>query len=148
MKSLFERALARPYHSAGLVIAALAVLAALWWLFCPQASTENALTSTSKTVTNISTAQLPAQAAEAASAITATSEITATETAQAAITPVEANTALPTDPALAEEELDRLKDEHARLKERKAQLAQQLEISNKLLAMKEQQLKTFETTHQ
>ncbi len=137
MKSLFERALARPYHSTALLIAAIAVAAFLWWLFCPQASTQS---TTAETVTNAPVAQSSAQLSDAVSTTTATSEITTTDAA-----PVAANTALPTDPALAEEELDRLSDEHSQLKDRKEQLAQQLEISNKLLAMKEQQLKTLET---
>jgi hypothetical protein len=51
------------------------------------------------------------------------------------------NTALPTDTATAAEELDRIKDEQTRLKERKKELAKQLAISKKLLILKEQQLK-------
>lgn len=141
MKSILERARARPYHAAALVIAAIAVIALLWWLLCPQASTTSTTSTTTKTVTNAPIVQSPAMQSDTASAMTATSEVTATDAAPV----VAANTALPTDPALAEEELDRLNDEHARLKDRKAQLAQQLEISNKLLAMKEQQLKTLET---
>ena len=139
MKSLLERARARPYHFAAGVIAALAVIAALWWLFCPQASTET--TVTTKTVTNAPIVQPTEQPLDTASSPTATSEVVATNVAPVPT----ANTALPTDSALAEEELDRLNDEHIRLKDRKAELAKQLEISNKLLAMKEQQLKTLET---
>jgi len=136
MKSLLERARARPYHAAALVIAAIAVIALLWWLLCPQASTTSTTSTTTKTVTNAPIVQSSALQSNTASVTTATSEVAPV---------VAANTALPTDPALAEEELDRLNDEHARLKDRKAQLARQLEISNKLLAMKEQQLKTLET---
>jgi allophanate hydrolase subunit 1 len=51
--------------------------------------------------------------------------------------------ALPTDTVTAAEELGRLKDEQSRLKKRKADLTKQVEISNKLLALKEQQLKSL-----
>lgn len=136
MNSLFERALARPYLSTALLLGAIAAAALLWWLFCPVASV------TTKPVTNAPATQSAAQLSDSASGTTAVSEIPATDT----LSPVPAvNTSLPTDPALAEEELDRLNDEHSRLQDRKTQLAQQLEISNKLLAMKEQQLKTLET---
>lgn len=141
MKSLLERARARPYHAATLVITAVAAIALLWWLLCPQASTTSTTSTTTKTVTHAPIAQSPALQSDMGSDTTATSEMNVTDTAP--VTTV--NDALPTDPALAEEELDRLNDEHARLKDRKAQLAQQLEMSNKLLALKEQQLKTLET---
>lgn len=142
MKSLLERALARPFYSTALVIAAIAVVALLWWLLCPAASR----VTTTKTTISTSVAQSAAQQSDSESAAaTAPPAITAA-TNPVAVAPVAAaNTALPTDPALAEEELDRLKDEHTRLNDRKAQLTQQLEISNKLLTMKEQQLKTLET---
>ena len=142
MKSLLERARARPYFSSALLLAVITVIAVLWWLLCPAASTTTATSNTTKIVTNAPIAQSNAQPLATASATMVTSEVTPTES----VAPVTAaNTALPTDPALAEEELDRLNDEQARLKDRKAQLTQQLEISNKLLAMKEQQLKTLET---
>lgn len=141
MKSLFERALARPYHSTALLVAIIAAVALLWWLFCPQALTSTKTSTATKAVTTAPVAQPAAQQSDLKAAA---SETTATTTVTPA-TVTAANAALPTDPALAEEELDRLNDEHTRLKDRKAQLAQQLEISNKLLAMKEQQLKTLET---
>lgn len=134
MNSLFERALARPYLSTALLLGAIAAAALLWWLFCPVASV------TPKPVTNAPATQSAAQLSDSASG-TAVSEITATNIPS----PLPAVNTLPTDPALAEEELDRLNDEHSRLQGRKTQLAQQLEISNKLLAMKEQQVKTLET---
>lgn len=142
MNSLFERALARPYFSSALLLLVIAIIAVLWWLLCPAASTSTTTINTTKIVTNAPNAQSNAQPLATASATMATSEVTQTESVTPVVT---ANTAHPTDPALAEEELDRLNDEHARLKDRKAQLAKQLEISNKLLAMKEQQLKTLET---
>lgn len=142
MKSLLERARARPYFSSALLLAVITVIAVLWWLLCPAASTTTATSNTTKIVTNAPIAQLNAQPLATASATMVTSEVTPTESVAPVVA---ANTALPTDPALAEEELDRLNDEQARLKDRKAQLTQQLEISNKLLAMKEQQLKTLET---
>ncbi|MBC7750636.1 MAG: hypothetical protein H7Z73_02805 [Candidatus Saccharibacteria bacterium] len=141
MKSLLERARARPYHAAALVIAAVAAIALLWWLLCPQASTTSTTSTTIKTVTNVPIVQSSALQSDTASVTTTTSEVTATDVAP--VTTV--NTALPTDPAMTEEELDRLNDEQARLKDRKTQLARQLEMSNKLLALKEQQLKTLET---
>lgn len=140
MKSLLERALARPFYSTALVIAAIAVVAVLWWLLCPAASR---VTTTATTI-NTSVVQSAAQQSDSESAATAPPTIPAATNPVAATPVVAANTALPTDPALAEEELDRLKDEHTRLNDRKAQLTQQLEISNKLLTMKEQQLKTLE----
>jgi len=144
MKSLLERARARPYHSAALVIVAITAITLLWWFLCPQASTVTTTSTTTKTVTNAPVVQSTVQQLDTASASMATSEITATDAAPV----IAANTALPKDPALAEEELDRLSDEHSRLKDRKDQLAQQLEMSNKLLAMKEQQLKTLENPNQ
>lgn len=140
MKSLLERARARPYHAAALVVVAIAAIALLWWLLCPHTTTS----TTTKIVTNAPVVQTPLQQLDMASTTAATSEITAMD----AVPVIAVNTALPKDTALAEEELDRLDDEHSRLNDRKAHLTQQLEISNKLLAMKEEQLKTLETPNQ
>lgn len=136
MKSLLERPLARPFLFAAVIIAAVAAIGLLWWLL------GSATTSaTTKTVTNALIVKSPVQPIEISSATTAISETNATDSTSLSAV----NNALPTDSALAEEELDRLNDENTRLKDRKAQLEKQLDISNKLLAMKEQQLRMLET---
>jgi len=159
MKSLLERATARPLPFVGLFIAVIAVLFIIWWLLSP--STEQNVTKpTSNIIANQKTAQAPTKQLEAASIPAPTSTSTDTTLEKTSETPASAplsttaavvaiptapavNAALPTDRATAAEELDRLKDEQARLKERKKDLAKQLAISNKLLALKEQQLKTL-----
>jgi len=70
---------------------------------------------------------------------------TSVATAAAVSSPV-ASAPLPTNRATAEEELDRLSDEHARLVAQKADLAKQLAVSNKILALKEQQIKQLESS--
>ena len=149
VKSLLERARRHPLHLAVLMIAVIVAIALLWWLLRPAASTLTRAPTHIKTVTSspiqspIASLTNPASATIATSEITTTSAINAIQTAPISV----AKTPLPTDPALAAEELDRLSDEQTRLKERKAQLLQQLEMSNKLLALKEQQLKPLETSN-
>lgn len=155
MKSLLERVTARPLPFIGLIIAVIAILFIIWWLLNPSAQ-QNTTKPSQTIIANQKITQKPVIQINAAStpvptSTNATSEKTnetsasapaSTTAATARPTPA-VNAALPTNRATAEEELDRLKDEQTRLIERKKELAKQLAISDKLLALKEQQLKAL-----
>jgi len=162
MKSLLERATARPLYSIGIVIAVIAILFLLWWGLSPSAQ-KNIAPSKPSIIGNQKiinpTKQLEASAP--ASTVTGTTEDTVHTSSVPPSTPTTTtsapatsatpsttamNAALPKDPTTAAEELDRLKDEQNRLKERKKELAKQLAISNKLIALKDQQLKELGQT--
>ncbi|MDE2420888.1 MAG: hypothetical protein KGO49_06880 [Gammaproteobacteria bacterium] len=159
MKSLLERAKARPSYFIGIVIAVIAFLYLLWWALSPSPKDNTAPQPKPSIITNqkITTPAKPSEASAPASTATNTdsadnktnvapaSAPTTTSTATAPTTPV--NAALPKDPVTAAEELDRLKDEQSRLKERKKELAKQLATSNKLIALKDQQLKDLGQTN-
>ncbi len=101
-------------------------------------------------VAAVTTAPAPA-AVDASAPVATTTTTTTVATASAPATTVAAAsspaaTPLPTDRATAEEELDRLNDEYTRLKTQKASLAKQLEVQNKIIALKEQQIKQLESS--
>lgn len=159
MKSLLKRATARPLYLIGIVIAVIVILFLLWWVLNPSAK-EHPTQSKPSIITNqkIAVSAKPSEASAPASTAANTDEtIAKTNSAPAsapavtttsATPPVSAmNAALPKDPTTAAEELDRLKDEQSRLKERKKELAKQLAISNKLIALKDQQLKDLGQTN-
>jgi hypothetical protein len=158
MKSVFERAKARPLPFIGFIIALIALLYILWWIFNP--SHQNTESQSKRTIivnqkiitpvkqpnSGITTVATDASAVEvtepsASQTTLTTSSISKISTTSLINTPVENAAALPKDTVSAAEELDRLKDEQSRLKDRKKDLAKQLAISSKLLALKEQQLK-------
>ena len=161
MKSLLERAKARPSYSIGIVIAIIAFLFLLWWALSPSPKENTTQQSKPSIITNqkvvapVKPSEASAPASTAANTdnvdnktnVTSASApaVTTASTATAPTTPV--NAALPKDPVTAAEELDRLKDEQSRLKERKKELAKQLAISNKLVALKDQQLKDLGQTN-
>ena len=157
MKSLLERAKARPLYSSGIVIAVIALLLLLWWLFCPNAKENTVQQSKPSIITNqkIIAPVKQSEASAPASTVANTDNanvapasapaVTTASTTTASTTPI--NAALPKDPTTAAEELDRLKDEQSRLKERKKELAKQLALSNKLIALKDQQLKDLGQTN-
>ena len=157
MKSLLERAKARPLYSYGIVIAVIALLVLLWWLFCPNAKENTVQQSKPSIITNqkIIAPVKQSEASAPASTVANTDNanvapasapaVTTASTTTASTTPI--NAALPKDPTTAAEELDRLKDEQSRLKERKKELAKQLALSNKLIALKDQQLKDLGQTN-
>ncbi len=161
MKSLLERAKARPLYSSGIVIAVIALLVLLWWLFCPNAKENTVQQSKPSIITNqkiiapVKQSEASAPASTVANTDNATHQanvapasapaVTTASTTTASTTPI--NAALPKDPTTAAEELDRLKDEQSRLKERKKELAKQLALSNKLIALKDQQLKDLGQTN-
>ncbi|WP_410210686.1 hypothetical protein [Aquirhabdus sp.] len=132
--SLVERVLARPTLMIALVVAVIALILGAWLLLgSNKSSVVAAKPSTPATVQPVSVQDTTV--ASAASAVIASTPVPAVNVASAP---------LPTDKATAAEELDRLHDENSRLNERKAQLAKQLETSNKILALKEQQIKELE----
>ena len=163
MKSLLERAKARPSYSIGIVIAVTAILYILWWALSPSPKDNTAQQPKPSIITNqkiIAPAKPSEASAPASTAPTSTATSTdnavkktneapasAATTASASTAPTPVNAALPKDPAIAAEELDRLKDEQSRLKERKKELAKQLATSNKLIALKDQQLKDLGQTN-
>ena len=163
MKSLLERAKARPSYSIGIVIAVIAFLYILWWALSPSPKENTAQQPKPSIISNQKIIAPVKQSEASAPASTATSTDNAVNTANEApasapaiaiaIAPVATapttpvNAALPKDSATAAEELDRLKDEQSRLKERKKELVKQLAISNKLVALKDQQLKDLGQTN-
>ena len=100
--------------------------------------------------TPVASAVVPAASAPGATTTTTTttaaSESAATTAAPLPASGVAASAALPKDRATAEEELDRLNDEYARLKAQKADLSKQLEVQNKIIALKDQQIKQLESS--
>ncbi|MEC7120306.1 MAG: hypothetical protein VXW65_10435 [Pseudomonadota bacterium] len=72
------------------------------------------------------------------------SEISLTEQEQPVLIPPEIAEAMPTDPALAAEELDRHQDEQARMAEQRDSLKQQLADSDHLIEMKAEQIRLLE----
>lgn len=161
MKSLLKRATARPLYLIGIVISVIAILFLLWWVLSP--STQEITTHPKPSIiTNqkIITPVKPSEASAPATTVASTNEVVnqtnPTPAASApAITPpatpttlpaTTINATLPKDTTTAAEELDRLKDEQSRLKERKKELSKQLAISNKIIALKDQQLKELGQT--
>ena len=153
--SLKERVVAKPL----IPIALVAVIILLIIGICYQL---NANTRSAKaTQPTLAAASTPAPASDVMAAAPASAPIatassasavtTSAPTIVAAIAPTAASSPvasapLPTNRATAEEELDRLSDEHARLVAQKADLAKQLAVSNKILALKEQQIKQLENS--
>ncbi len=161
MKSLLERAKARPSYSIGIVIAVIAFLYILWWALSPNPKENTAqqpkpsIISNQKIIAPVKQSEASAPVSTVTSTDNAVNKaneapasapaITTAPVATTPTTPV--NAVLPKDPATAAEELDRLKDEQSRLKERKKELVKQLAISNKLVALKDQQLKDLSQTN-
>jgi hypothetical protein len=96
--------------------------------------------------TPVASAVVPAASAPVATTITASEPPAATASAPVPASTVAASAPLPKDRATAEEELDRLNDEYARLKAQKADLSKQLEVQNKIIALKDQQIKQLESS--
>jgi|GEM_PF-6779751 len=97
----------------------------------PASSTTISQTPVSDATTSAVASSSPAT--DAAPATTSAPAVTASAAAP-----------LPTDRTTAEEELDKLKDEHDQLATRKAQLLKQLETSSKIMALKDQQIREME----
>lgn len=155
MKSLLERAKARPSYAIGIVIAIIAFVSLLWWALSPSPKENIAqqpkpsIISNQKIIVPVKQSEASAPASTAANTDSAVNQANVAP-ASASVTTAPttpANTVLPKDPATAAEELDRLKDEQNRLKERKKELAKQLAMSNKLVALKDQQLKDLGQTN-
>jgi hypothetical protein len=123
MKSLLERITARPFFFVGLIVAIVACFV-IWW-FPTQDSKQVVKPAIAGSIENQNP---PAAGAAITTPAPMTSAVDAT---------------LPTDPAIAAEVLDRLEDEQARLKEREKDLTRQIEMSNKLLALKEKQIESM-----
>ncbi len=135
--SLVERVLARPTLIIAVVVAVIALILCAWIVIGFNKSPEAPASVVAKTAP----VSIPAPSTESvASEVIASTALLDTPPTVA----TSASSPLPTDPALAAEELDRLHDENSRLVDRKAQLAKQLDTSNKILALKEQQIKELE----
>jgi hypothetical protein len=154
MKSLLDRTKTRPLLLIGFIIA---IAAFIWWLLSVSTQTSEIQPKENIIVNQKNTEQVPQTQIVSTPIQTMGSSVkqtitplTATLSASRVISIVNTTStvktvtsALPTDTVTAAEELGRLKDEQSRLKKRKADLTKQVEISNKLLALKEQQLKSL-----
>ncbi len=125
MKSLLTRLTSRPFFLVGVIGAIIVLLLFFWWLSSQNSDPlEKTIVPSSVTTQEIALTPVPTVTTSAPIA----SEVAPT---------------LQTDPAIAAEVLDRLNDEQTRLQERQQDLAKQLEMSNKLIALKEKQIESM-----